>query len=335
MKVVLIVFGLPDTNVPVWEVIPKCNVMVNALKGFKMKLPKGVRVWVDSGGFQILMKGLRINVVSLIRIYRNLDADIYMSLDIPPQRLGVNDKELLKANLSNFEFLYEKLDDKIVVPIVHASLHPDAIVEFIDIISKTYGCKYLACGGAVPLVLSKWGRGSKLYAILAMTLVRKMFRGWLHALGVGGSNVMKVLISILNFDSFDSTAWRIKAAYGKVMVPGVGERYVGTRGIRFGKTHLSENEYEILIKFLRSTGFPYANKVNELLQTFVGRAIINAWVLAYSRVDDSNTYSRTKFKWLFTKAKEINELSNDEIREMMNRILSSEGGRFTQAIEAM
>lgn len=319
---VLVIFGLPDTNVPVWDVIPRCSVMINALKRIRAKIPHTVSIWVDSGGFQILAKGLQVDILSLLQTYRDIDADFYISLDIPPQRLGEFSKELIITNLRNFEYLYERLEGKLIVPVVHASLHPEAIIEFIDSI-KSYGCKYLACGGAVPLIMSRWGQGTKLYALMAMTLVRRLFSGWIHALGVGGSNVMKALIAAVGFNSFDSSAWRIKAAYGKVIVPGVGERYVGDRGVRFGRTRLSKEELSLLVTFLRNTNFPYVNEVDKLLQTFTGRAIINAWVLAYSRPDDPRSYSRSRFRWLFERLSEIKGLSLEELRSAMAKIAES------------
>ncbi len=319
---VLIIFGLPDTNIPVWKIIPSCSVMINALRYRENVLPNSVKLWMDSGGFQVLTKGLEVDVDKLIKIYSKVNAYAYMSLDVPPRRMGENSKALLRVNIENFEKLYTRLEGKNIVPVVHASLHPDAIMEFIDTV-RSYGCKYLACGGAVPMILSKWGRKAKDYAIMSMALIRKVFPGWLHALGVGGSNVMKVLMEILKFDSFDSSAWRIKAAYGKVMVPGVGERYVGKGKVKFGKTRLSETEREILIKFLKDTGFPYIDRVDDMMNTFTGRAMINAWVLMYS--SENKTNAKTRFKWVFERAEKAMSLTVDELYAKMVNIASSQG----------
>ena len=116
---------------------------------------------------------------------------------------------------------------------------------------------------------------------------------------------------MLNVNSIDTTTWRVKAAYGHVIVPGLGERYVGNRNIRFCTPKLREHEYEILITELKRTNFPHVDKVDELLKTFKGRALINAWII--TKVNGTiSQYS--SFYRLYNK---LHSLCNYELSELI------------------
>lgn len=52
----------------------------------------------------------------------------------------------------------------------------------------------------------------------------------------------------MGVDSTDSAGYRRKAAYGKILLPGTGERYVGRGDAKFGISKLSQNEVILLCK---------------------------------------------------------------------------------------
>ncbi len=314
----LIVLGMPDPNVEVWSVLRNCEVMVNALK-WRWGRPPVSRLWVDSGGFQVMVKGLRVGLEDIAKRFREIDGDLYMSLDVPPREPGCLDRELLEVNVSNFEYLYQRVENGVVVPIVHCTFAPELILEALDRYRYWYGAKIVACGAAVPSIMARHGRGSRYVPLLALALVRKAFPGHVHVLGVGGSNTMRCVVEALGIDSLDSSAWRVKAAYGKVIVPGLGERYVGNGSAKFGAIPLRREDYEALIEFLRATGFPYVDRVDEMLKSFVGRALINAWVSVYA---PSTLSPRSNMRWMVEAAKHYASLSLDEIVEEMNRVLA-------------
>ncbi len=322
---VLVVLGMPDANVRVWEVLRDCEIMVNALK-WRWGRPPIKRLWVDSGGFQILVKGLKVSIEDIVERFKSIEGDLYMSLDVPPRMPGCSDRELLKVNISNFERIYERVDKGTVVPVVHCTFTPDLILDAIDVY-RSYGTKVIACGAAVPSIMARHGRGSRLIPLIALAIVRKVFAGRIHVLGVGGSNTMRCVVSALGIDSLDSSAWRVKAAYGKVLVPGLGERYVGDKNAKFGATPLSEEDREILIKFLRETGFPYIDRVEEMMRNFVGRALINAWVSVKA---PTVLLPRSRFKWMVRKAEYYSSLSLDELIDEMNKVLNDHRALVTE-----
>ncbi len=313
----IIVFGIPDVEIRLWEFIKEIEIMINNLR-WRWGRPPAHRIWVDSGGYQIMIKGLRIELANIIDRYRELDADIYISLDFPPQELCTQSKDIVMRNIATFEKLYTKLDNKLIVPVIHC-YKADLILEALDIY-KSYGIKIIAFGGAVPPSLAKFGRGSRIIPFLALALLRKVFNGWIHALGIGGSPSMYQALKILGVNSLDSSSWRTKAAYGKIIIPGLGERYVGNGEASFGRKDLSKGELELLINALRVTNFPFIDSIEDMIKTFYGRALINAWIIKYyaDMLLPSNGYS-----WLMNYIHIFKQQSIEELVEKLNFYVES------------
>lgn len=315
----LVVFGVPDTMIKIWELIPDIEVMINNIR-WRWSRPIASRVWVDSGGYQIMIKKLNIDITEVINRYRLIEGDIFVSLDIPPQELCTVSKELVIQNIRNFEIMYEKLDNKKIIPVVHC-YESNLLMYSIDLY-KSYGVNMVAYGGAVPPSMARMGRGSRTLPLLALAIVRKTFNKWIHALGIGGTPAIYKALTILGVNSLDSSSWRTKAAYGKVMIPGLGERYVGNGLARFGRKDLSEEEYRLLEELLRKTGFPYIDNLRNLLTSFRGRALINAWIMKYF-IDV--IYSNNGFRWLLNYVLKYVNLSLNELTVLFDNKLRSLG----------
>jgi 7-cyano-7-deazaguanine tRNA-ribosyltransferase len=301
--------------IKLWEYMPDIDIMINSLR-WRWPKPKVLRVWVDSGGYQIMVKGLKIDLRDLIIKYRALDADIYISLDIPPKQLCSIEKQQLMENIKNFEILYTKLEDKKIVPVVHC-YDCSSMLEVIDIY-KRYDIDIIAFGGVVPPTLAKNGKGCRIAPILALAIVSKAFKKKIHTLGVGGTSTMYNILKILDVYSLDSSSWRTKAAYGKVIIPGYGERYVGNGKASFGRKDLTDDDREALFKALATTKFPYMENIDEMLSTFRGRAIINAWIVHHF----INTISEYNgFAWLIEYTKNIKNRNVSELCEYHDRLL--------------
>ncbi len=274
-----------------------------------------VEIWVDSGGFQFMRHGISITVSEIARVYRVLkDVDYFVNLDYPPTPYDTTDeaKKKIIATHRNYIFLTEYLGRDKVVPV----LHIQRSLELIRTQVKLYeNCEKIAIGGLVPYILISRGvRRSREYSIYVLKLFRDYFSGTrIHVLGIGSPTVVPIL-SVLNIDSTDSSTWRVKAAYGKVIVPGVGERHVTNRVIRFGKRRISSSEFSELINILRITGFPLSSEVNSLLTTFEGRALINAWVLIYAV---SQYPLSPPFQKLLKVAMKIRKVPREEVEKIV------------------
>ncbi len=280
-----------------------------------LEVTDDVEIWVDSGGFQFMRHGISITVNEIARVYRVLrDVDYFVNLDYPPTPYDTIDeaKKKVVATHRNYIFLMEYLGRDKVVPVLHIQRSLDLIKTQVKLYEN---CEKIAIGGLVPYVLISRGiRRSREYSIYVLKLFRDYFsRSRIHVLGIGSPTVVPIL-SVLNIDSTDSSTWRVKAAYGKVIVPGIGERHVTNRVIRFGRRRMSHDELSELINTLRITGFPLLSEVDSLLTTFEGRALINAWVLIYAV---SQYPLSSPFRKLLRIAMRIREVPREEVERVI------------------
>ncbi len=315
---VIVVLGLADGGIPVWDLVPG-PFMGNAWTTRRFP-PGSSGLWVDSGGFQVLTRGLDVGVGDLIERYRVIRAEYYLSLDVPPKPGDEGSSSLLSINYRNFERLYGVVDWGRIVPVIHC-YKPELLFEAVDYYRGYIGNGVIAFGGAVPGLLNR-GLG-RVATVILLSIARKVWRGWLHVLGAG-SPVMGSIVGVIGADSADTATWRGKAAYGKVLLPGAGERHVGGRRIRYGPLYLSREEEAHLEDFLYRTGFPLIDGggLRKLLSSFKGRALVNAWVLRYSRW----VPRKGGFAWLYRIARGLTRLSVDELVEAY-RVVRREGWR--------
>jgi hypothetical protein len=255
MKIIL---GIPDNRIPIWEF--KTPIMFNQLK--KVERVWENETWVDSGGYQIMKKGVRISVEEVIKRYKEVEGDYFISLDIPTPPCNPPSEE----SFSNYLKLYEAEIN--VVPVIHA--YPFEWVDKSLDFYKSHPPKVLAYGGVVPPILQKY-KGGRLKTIVTYHYLRRKWGGSLHVMGAGSPYMRAVFF---NADSVDTSTYRVKAIHGMVIIPGKGEKYVGVREIRWGTKRATNEEIEELLSFLDKTGFPF--EVD--LESWEGRALINAWV---------------------------------------------------------
>ncbi|MFN3804820.1 MAG: tRNA-ribosyltransferase [Pyrobaculum sp.] len=277
MSVCIIALGTPlDAKPRPWLYFEVPVLLINALEvkdNPRSVLQHDGKLWIDSGGYQIMRKGITIDVYDVIKIYERVNADLYFSLDVPP-----TPQDPLELARKKFEKSYQnwlKLSKRIeVVPVLH--VYKDAKL-FLEYLEKYENVPALAIGGAVPYVLTTRG-ASRQFAFSLIAAARRRFKGKLHVFGLGSPAITPILRA-LGIDSTDTATWRLKAAYGKVLLPGGGERHVTKREVKFGKKKPKDGELEELYHFLRETGFPLADAFFERLNRFEYRALVNAWVV--------------------------------------------------------
>ncbi len=305
MKVVL---GIDDGRIPVWEILDN-DIMVNQLfLKRKVKLPRSLksRLWVDSGGYQIMVKGLGIGVDEVAKVYRSTEAKFFLSLDYPVGDPAKFNEEIVKRNIQNFVRLMEALPSKKIIPVVH--LYPSRYLLEATSIYRSYGVDIIAYGGIVPPLLKKTSLRVK--SLIGFLILRKAFPNLrIHVLGAG-SFLMTRILKGLGADSVDTSTWRVKAAYGHVIIPGKGERYVGTRKIKFHTPKATEEDLEVLYKELKRTNFPRLRDFEKLLHDFRGRALINAWIIAKG---DGGIHPKSPFRNLMNYLQQLAEEPLEQI----------------------
>ncbi|MGC9226450.1 tRNA-ribosyltransferase [Caldivirga sp.] len=269
-------------------------VIVSAFELLKMRSPGDAplhsllqhsgEIWVDSGGYQFLSRGIEISIDDVAKVYsRFWDASTYLALDYPP--LPSDDSNVafnkFRKTIEAYDALSKALEKESieVMPVIHYYRDEKIVLEALENIID-HNPKEIAIGGLVPYVLVTRNvpKNSRWRALLFIAKVMREFNGKIHVLGLGSPSITPTL-ELLGVYSTDSSTWRIKAAYGKVMLPGGGERHVTGRRVNFGKRTIKEDELEELYAFLRETKFPLlGNYPDGLYSSFEYRALVNAWV---------------------------------------------------------
>ncbi len=231
-----------------------------------------------------MKRGISIEVEEIAKIYSTYwDAQSYLSLDYPPAPAdspAEAEAKMLKS-LENYAELNNKLPDLNIVPIIHFYREPSISMAMLRKVLD-YGPRIIAIGALVPYVLMTRNvpRNSRRKAIEFIMSVRELHPK-IHVLGLG-SPIVTPILRLLDLHSTDTATWRLKAVYGKVMMPGGGERHVTDRGIKFGKREATLDDVKELYEFLKTTGFPLIDDFWIKLDNFEYRALVNAWVIAMS-----------------------------------------------------
>jgi len=313
-----IVLGVADGSIPIWRFLT-VDIMVNQLnintrlfEGLKFAKENGNNTFVDSGGYQILVKRKKIDIKTVIEKYKKIDADYFFSLDIPIYNWSKEMEQMILTNISNYEVLYTNLEDKNIIPVIH--LYPyDLMVKAVEKYLE-YDPPLIGYGGIVPPMIRK--TRLRLKALIGAIILRRLLPGRrIHVLGIG-SYIMTRIIKEIGVDSIDTSTWRVKAAYGHVIIPGLGERYVGNRNLKFGTPRIRPNEIRILYNHLVMTKFPFIDKFNDLLNSFKGRAIINAWII--TRVN-GNISPMSSFYRLYKQIRLYSRYSLEELIKIYER----------------
>ena len=166
------------------------------------------------------------------------------------------------------------------VPVVHIGNH---LAQFTAEISESRNLSRkpdIAIGGIVPNLLRKPKAMPYSDILKGLLHVRTAFKKkTIHVFGVGGTSTLH-LVSLLGFDSADSSGWRNRAARGIVQLPGCGERLIAELGNWRGRRP-SEAEWGILMRCqcpaCRRYGLDGLKATK--LHGFCCRATHNLWIL--------------------------------------------------------
>jgi len=204
----------------------KADVMLNAadvISGRRgVERPTGVRVWVDSGGFQLLR-----GVVPSLSVRDVVEAQALLN---PDYAVMPDDPKSPQLCLERYREFLEVAPDVGLhaeyVPVVHTTWRSSSLRQLLEELSFNV----LAVGG----VAQGLGRPFRVTAAIQLlkflwTLRKAVGSGVkLHVLGVGGPSIMPALAA-LEVSSADTASWVHDARYGVVRV-GVKAFTVKVRG---------------------------------------------------------------------------------------------------------
>ncbi len=336
-----LILGTPLNAVPKpWLTLPVPGVMVNAyellrngkyhsLRGERLRRHLGLsdeqELWIDSGGYQFLKRGIDPGVDKIAKVYREVSADYYISLDYPPSpRDSEHEKRTkLARTIEAFTRLRSLLrglaSEGRLVPVFHMATNSSLRLQ-LHVYSSF--APIAAVGGLVPYFMQLAGRGSRAKAVLFLALLRKLWDGRLHALGLASTSIIP-LLKALGIESGDTQTWRHKAAYGKIVVPGLGERHVSGRRVKFGPAKIRREEEEVFNQFISAAAAKLRFSPASLRADFKARALFNAWVLLLVATDGHAYRGPSRaFARLHELARRLAESTAEAVEEKLERLLT-------------
>ena len=250
-----LIFGVNVTTSYLFET--DFPVLINQLK-LKQITWKN-ETWIDSGGYQIVSRRLKISVNNVLQKYKSVNAYAFFSLDIPSIFSSID-----KRNYEYFEYLYEKMEwiEKII-PVLH--LYPiQELDEAIDFY-KQYSY-YFAIGGLITSSKMK----ILIYTFPWVYYLRRKVP-YLHVLGMPAPYFLQTF----NFaESMDTATYSKTAAFREIFWFNGTRKYVGKRKAK----RITRDEKEQLFEFLDKYNFPFEYD----LSNFKILELINAYMLLYN-----------------------------------------------------
>ena len=255
-------------------------------------------VMMDSGGYLFQKhKRLGISASSIAEIYKEARIDIGVALDHPldPSLPTHKNKIRWHRTLRNIELMAISASSYEFMPVVHGYTLNALMVACKELKSLLGDPSLVGVGSLVPLIKNSYlgngfrydrsngHRGDNITFIAdAIKLVRDEFpHSFLHVFGVGGITTA-LSIFALGADSVDSVAWRLKAAYGAIQLPGVSDRFLSPRPNSQKVRRVIDGDEEILLAACRcpvcSVYKGIGWRKRRLDNSFKSRSMHNGWV---------------------------------------------------------
>jgi len=258
---------------------------------------------LDSGGYLYLKRNdLEADPYDILNLYEDLAPTIGAILDYPLDPLAaieVNQRRWHQT-LLNTRLMFERNSYLTLMPIIHAhsvAQAQKACIELREIIGEPI---IVGIGSLVPLMRTHHDgrllaeqtpqsnkattkhKSSRHLAVEVIKTIRGEFpHAFLHVFGVGGTTTMHLMFA-LGADSLDSIGWRLKAGYGAIQLPGLGDRFTGYNPRR-NRTLLIEDSVakEALLECqcpVCQEHKTFKRRLIALDRSFNNRALHNAWV---------------------------------------------------------
>lgn len=256
----MVEFWIGETNRPL--VKKHTQVMDSVANYYKSRNPRIPyfydALFLDSGAYTFTRKGVSADKERVKSVQEKLNPDRAIPLDypfLPGMSLSVM-KKLWEKTAENILEWQNTTKLKSIVPVLHA-WDNKSLVDNIKWMYKKVDCECIAIGTIVTPKFSCFRGyfGDRQPTMLtiglilrAIQLVKHYADFKVHLTGFGSSPLTLHLAYFMGAESVDSMGYKRKAAYGKILLPGVGERYAGRGDASFGVKHLSPLERELLSK---------------------------------------------------------------------------------------
>lgn len=250
------------------------------------------KLFLDNGAFTANMQGLRLKAERVMQIQETLLPDKTIPLDFPfragmPTKQMKNRWQKTRANIIVWQDS-TKLGKRLV-PALHA-WNKKSLENNVRWLQKHVDSDFLALGSLVSARFAEFGgffgdrtptRDLIDMLSLAIKSVQQNSDFRVHLMGFGSSPLMLHLGYYLGVASTDSSGYRRKAAYGKIILPGMGERYVGDGSATFGcQRNFFDGQRESDLSMWEKCGCQVCITNKDLIMTdWKARAIHNEFVM--------------------------------------------------------
>jgi 7-cyano-7-deazaguanine tRNA-ribosyltransferase len=271
-----------------------------ALTGIHKFLAHQGPILADSGGFKFMSQtNVSISVESLLEFYERSGVNIGVTLDHPMslEISKADNQQRWRQTVRNLEKIYQSPINIPIIPVIHGYSLSQIHAACVEIKSVDKEPLFIGIGSLVPMIKSSYigrkfrykkhggGIGNQMSFIAdAIELIKDFFpSSLLHAFGIGGTTSILPLYA-LGVDSVDSVAWRIKAAYGAVLLHGRSNRNIAEKPYSSRKRKILDAKEKDLIVACQCPTCSVLKTCEAKLQllesSFHARAIHNAWVIS-------------------------------------------------------
>ena len=294
------------------------------------------QLFLDNGAFTARMKDLSLHRDRVIEVQESIDPDRTIPLDYP-FRAGETSQQM--------ERLWAKTKDNIVywqtstnlqkriVPTLH-SWDKSSLVENIRWLQHNVDSDFLALGSIVgPDFQQSNGffgdrqPSKELIDMLSLAISRvsELTDFKIHLMGFGSSPLMLHLGYYLGAQSTDSSGYRRKAAFGKIVLPAKGERHIGDdilTGRTFGSHAMSisdprkQEDLELLNRCRCPTCTTNADLLwvdwkaraihNEFVmkqEAIIAHALMSSGIDTYGTYLDNQVFAKSSLRYIWEYAK--------------------------------
>ncbi|MCE2506231.1 MAG: hypothetical protein J4F36_07150 [Nitrosopumilaceae archaeon] len=294
-KEVLLWMG-EQPQAPIRKNRKKDHIMDSAINYYKKENPKlpynPGELFLDNGAYTANMQDLELDLERIIEIQEILDPDRTIPFDYP-FKTGMSTPQMKKRweeTAQNIKFWQTSttLDGRLV-PSIHA-WNKRSLKKNLKWLQKFGDSDYLAVGSVVNPEFAKYTGffgdrqpNKTLIDMLSYTIenIKENTDFNTHIMGLGSSPLSLHFGYYLGIESTDSSGYRRKAAFGQIVLPGTGERYVGNNTATFGGgVSLKRKDKKLLSK----CNCPIC-RINQdaLWDDWMARAIHNDYVMKEER----------------------------------------------------
>lgn len=206
---------------------------------------KAGELFLDNGAYTANMQNIELKRERIIEIQEKLDPSKTIPFDYPFKTGMLTSvmKKRWEKTAENIVYWQSSTTlDGSLVPSIHA-WNKESLQNNLSWLQKYGNSDYLAVGSIVNSEFSQYTGffgdrqpNKTLIDMLSYSIeaIKRITDFKIHIMGLGSSPLSIHFGYYLGIDSTDSSGYRRKAAYGQIVLPGTGERYVGNDTATFG-----------------------------------------------------------------------------------------------------